>query len=579
MNTIARLLRYLTFREKLFVSLSLVVRFGLVALDLAGIFLVGVVVSLISGTTISPTSPLSVGLRWLRERGFESGYEIILGFAIGFFVLKGLLSFAVTFLTANYVGRIEATKARRAYEGMLASGAGDIGSMTRQDILHGLTNSMNSAFGQTITVTASIVGEIALLVGVSCYLAITNLSLFVFVAMFFGVVGFLMQASIGTLTGVYAKRQHESFIGGQGTILDSVSNFKQLAIGDSTAFVNAFASDRSKSARSSAIYSTLGTLPRYITEIAVMVGVGLLMLQRSIASSSISEATVAIFLAGIFRIVASMLPLQSGLSYFKRIKYDAELGFQMVEKFFQNAGRTAVGRGTLNTPPTVRVLAVDFMYPGRSEKVLSGVNFEIDSGEYCAVVGSSGTGKSTLVDLVLGLYQPDAGEVWIDDLAPREFIAANPGAIGYVPQTTTLISGSLLENITLEPRIEQFDPIRLQAALEMANIEQLARELSEGINTMLGPEGVSLSGGQAQRVGLARALYKKPSLLILDEATSALDDESESAIRVALDSLRGTTTIIVIAHRPSTLQAADKVLRVKSKRVTTFESYSDYKAS
>jgi ATP-binding cassette subfamily C protein len=179
----------------------------------------------------------------------------------------------------------------------------------------------------------------------------------------------------------------------------------------------------------------------------------------------------------------------------------------------------------------------------------------------------------------LGLYSPNGGTVRINGQTPRDFIDSNPGAIGYVPQTTTLISGSLLENISLQPRIEQFDSTRLQAALKMANIEKLVQELPEGIYSKLGPDGVSLSGGQAQRVGLARALYKRPSLLILDEATSALDDESESAIRSALDSLRGSTTIIVIAHRPSTLQAADKVLRVKSKRVTTFASYAAYKAS
>ena len=579
MKTITRLLRFLTLREKILVSISILVRFGLVALDLAGIFLVGVVVSLISGTTIAPTSPLSMGLKWLRDHGIENGYAVILGFAIGFFILKGLLSFLVTFLTANYVGRIEAGKARQAYIGMLSSGAGELEALSRQDILHGLTNSMNAAFGQTITVTAAIAGEIALLVGVSGYLAFVNFGLFVCVALFFGIVGFIMQASIGNLSGMYAKRQHESFIASQGLILDSVSNFKQLAIGDSSAFVRAFASDRSRSARSSAIYATLGTLPRYITEIAVMVGVGLLVLQRSTASSTVSAATVAVFLAGIFRIVASMLPLQSGLSYFKRIRHDAELGFQMIEKFARNSERLMGNSGDVLKPPTVKAEGLEFTYPGRFEKVISGAAFEIESGTYCAVVGSSGAGKSTLVDLILGLYKPDGGYVLIDGIDPRDFTAEHPGAVGYVPQTTTLIAGSLLENITLQPREAAFDQANLKSALKMAHLESLISELPDGVGTKLGPDGLSLSGGQAQRVGLARALYKQPRLLILDEATSALDDESESAIRSALEGLRGQTTIIVIAHRPSTLQAADQVLSVRSKRVRAFESYSDYKSS
>jgi ABC-type siderophore export system fused ATPase/permease subunit len=202
-KTLSRLLTFLTSREKFLVAISILIRFGLVALDLVGIFLVGVVVALISGTTIANTSPLSIGLAWLRSQGFENGYAVVLGVAVGFFILKGVLSFILTFLTATYVGRIEASKARMAYEGFFHSSAVDVERFGRQDILHGLTNSMNAAFGLSITIGAGIAGEIGLLVGVSAYLAYVNLTLFVFVAVFFGVVGLLMQASIGTLAGVY----------------------------------------------------------------------------------------------------------------------------------------------------------------------------------------------------------------------------------------------------------------------------------------------------------------------------------------------------------------------------------------
>ena len=579
MKVVSRLLRFLTFREKFLVSISIVIRLGLVALDLAGIFLVGVVVSLISGTTIANTSPLAVGLSWLRAQGVENGYAVILGFAVGFFILKGVLSFILTFLTANYVGRIEASKARLAYQGFFQSSAGDVDRFGKQDILHGLTNSMNAAFGLTITIGAGIAGEVGLLVGVSAYLAYVNLTLFAFVAVFFGVVGLAMQASIGTLSGVYAKRQHESFIRSQGTILDSVANFKQLAIGDSSAFVERFASDRSKTARSSAVYATLGTLPRYITEISVMVGVGLLVLQRSSADSNISAATIAVFLAGIFRIVASMLPLQSGLSYFKRIQHEADLGFRMLEVFAPHSQTANTAPSEQTAPPAVLVRDLDFSYSRDSANVLSGASFEIPTGSYCALVGKSGAGKSTLVDLILGLYPPTRGEVLIDGQSPKAYLETHPGSIGYVPQATALISGSLLENITMKPGHRNYDLESLRDALMMANIEDLVASIPGGLEAQLGTEGLSLSGGQAQRVGLARALYNKPSLLVWDEATSALDDESESAIRVALDGLRGKTTIIVIAHRPSTLQSAEMVLRVKAKAVTKFDSYDSYKAS
>jgi ABC-type multidrug transport system fused ATPase/permease subunit len=195
------------------------------------------------------------------------------------------------------------------------------------------------------------------------------------------------------------------------------------------------------------------------------------------------------------------------------------------------------------------------------------------------LVGKSGAGKSTLVDLILGLYPPTEGEVLIDGQSPKAYLETHPGSIGYVPQATALISGSLLENITMKPGHRNYDLESLRDALMMANIEDLVASIPGGLDAQLGTEGLSLSGGQAQRVGLARALYNKPSLLVLDEATSALDDESESAIRVALEGLRGKTTIIVIAHRPSTLQSAEMVLRVKAKAVRKFDSYDSYKTS
>jgi ABC-type multidrug transport system fused ATPase/permease subunit len=310
-----------------------------------------------------------------------------------------------------------------------------------------------------------------------------------------------------------------------------------------------------------------------------MVGVGLLVLQRSSAASTISAATIAVFLAGIFRIVASMLPLQSGLSYFKRIQHEAELGFRMLEVFASHSSTAKFAPSEQTAPPAVSVRDLDFSYSKDSGNVLSGVSFEIPTGSYCALVGKSGAGKSTLVDLILGLYPATKGKVLIDGQSPKDYLETHPGSIGYVPQTTTLIAGTLLENITMKPGHRSFDEESLKNALEIANIRDLVASIPGGLDARIGTDGLSLSGGQAQRVGLARAIYSKPSLLVLDEATSALDDESEGAIRVALEGLRGKTTIIVIAHRPSTLQAAEMVLRVKSKSVTKFDSYEAYKSS
>jgi ABC-type multidrug transport system fused ATPase/permease subunit len=273
-----------------------------------------------------------------------------------------------------------------------------------------------------------------------------------------------------------------------------------------------------------------------------------------------------------------MLPLQSGLSYFKRIQNEAELAFEMLEQFGAQISNFGARSVKAKRAPKLEIQDLDFKYPGKSGKVLSGLTFSIPSGAYCAFVGKSGAGKSTLVDLILGLYEPDTGMVMIGKQAPRDYMRSNPSSVGYVPQSTALISGTFLENITLQPGMQEIHQEHLKSALRIANLDTLIGDLPQGLNTKLGQDGINLSGGQAQRVGLARAIYKNPRLLVLDEATSALDEESENSIRLALNNLKGKVTIIVIAHRPSTLRSADMVINIESTKATAFSSYDAYKA-
>jgi ABC-type multidrug transport system fused ATPase/permease subunit len=549
----------------------------LVALDLAGIFLIGVVVSVISGTIISPSSPLFVALRWIEERGFVNAYAVILGVAIGFFVLKGVASFLLTYLTASYVGKIEARKAKSIYQSILNGTLDDAEEMGPQELLHGLTNSINAAFGQTIVFATAIAGEVALLVGVSLYLAYTNLVLFIFVAVFFAIVGAVMQLTIGNFSSKVAKVQNVSFLKSQSVILDSINNFRQIAAAANTdAIVRHFDHSRSKTSRASAVYATIGTLPRYITEVSVMIGVGILVFQRSIdKGESFSSATIAVFLAGIFRIVASMLPLQSSLSAIKSLRHEASQGLYLANKHLikseSSEPQTFSGSNT-DKAPRIELLDVSFKYPGQSKPAVSSVTISIPGGSYMALLGRSGAGKSTLVDLILGLRLPSSGQILIDGVPSNVYRHLNPNALGYVPQSTRLIAGTMLENITLKPSHEGHDAKRMAKALIDSGLEEVVASLGDGLNTFIGPGGISLSGGQTQRIGLARALYIQPKVLVLDEATSALDRETEIDISHALANLKGKVTCIVIAHRPETIKVADIILELARGSVSANEA-------
>jgi ABC-type multidrug transport system fused ATPase/permease subunit len=554
----------LTSREKLIVSLNLVVRLALVVLDLAGIFFVGVVVSLLSGAIISAASPLTKVLDYISSLSLVNPYAVLAVLAVGFFIAKGLLAVFLNRLTSIYVARIEASKSRLLLKNLLKSNLDSLEQFRTQEVVHGLNMGMNSAIAQTLNVGSVIFGEVVLLLAISTYLAITNLGLFLLVGVFFGCVGVVMQFFVGRSAGTAATKFQTANIESQSLITTILDSFRQMQTsGSQEYFESKFVQVRAESAKQQAVYATITTLPRYITEISVMVGAGLLVLQRSTGDGNgISAPVIAVFLAGLFRIVASMLPLQSGLTSIKRFSREAQLSIDMFEIFapsdvFLGEAPSQVGQNAVE----ISISDVSYAYRGSSSNIIENATLQIPAGSYVAIVGKSGLGKSTLADLVLGLRNPKDGEITLDGLDPRQYLNLRPGLCGFVPQRVSLIYGTLLENITFTDDARRVHLANLDRALDMSALRDLVKELPEGLETLIGPGGRNLSGGQIQRIGLARALYPAPKLLVLDEATSALDSETESVVESALSTLRGDVTCLVIAHRPATLKNASHVLR------------------
>jgi ATP-binding cassette subfamily C protein len=374
-----------------------------------------------------------------------------------------------------------------------------------------------------------------------------------------------MSLILGKASGRSAYKAHVDLLQVQGLLLGTLANYRQLVTGRSAAsFEEKFRVKRTSMTRESAIYGTITNLPRYITEIAVMVGVGLLIAQRSNGSGpGIPAPTIAIFLAGIFRIVASMLPIQSGLSQLRRIEPEGKIALDLIEKF-KDAEPRDDHLTTSNTGLDILVRDLSFRYSGSKEYVFKDVNFTIEPGSYVAIVGKSGQGKSTLADLLMGLRAPDSGKILIGGKPPYR-----SGDLGYVPQTTSLIEGTLFENLTLlvgtspsEAEIGKANNI-----IDSLELRPMVDAIPGGLMGQVGPGSFEMSGGQAQRVWLARALFFEPKVLILDEATSALDNQTESVIHEVLTRLRGSTTILVIAHRPQTIADAHQLLTVANGRI------------
>jgi ATP-binding cassette subfamily B protein/ATP-binding cassette subfamily C protein len=208
---------------------------------------------------------------------------------------------------------------------------------------------------------------------------------------------------------------------------------------------------------------------------------------------------------------------------------------------------------------SIRLEDVSFSYtPG--ETILDRVSLEIRRGEKIAVTGESGGGKSTLIDLIIGIHRPDSGTLFVDGQAIRgENVRSWRRRIGYIPQDIYLFDGTVAENVVFGA---EFDEKRLLRVLEMANIRDFL-ETKEGVHTSIGEEGIQLSGGQRQRLGIARALYDDPDVLVLDEATSALDNETEAKIMDEIYEASREKTLIVVAHRLSTVERCERRIRVE----------------
>jgi ABC-type multidrug transport system fused ATPase/permease subunit len=215
-------------------------------------------------------------------------------------------------------------------------------------------------------------------------------------------------------------------------------------------------------------------------------------------------------------------------------------------------------------------------FPGQSKEALHDISLSISSGEQVAIVGPSGAGKSTIVDLICGHLEPTAGHVLIHGQPPGRFHALHPRSMAVVPQRPNTVNGSLFENVSLEP-LERTDIDRAIDALRRSSLDHLTNNSSvEAPISQLGE--ANLSGGELQRLGLARALYATPTILLLDEATSALDAETEGAVSDFVDQLRGVTTVLIVAHRLSTVRNADRVVYVDEGKIIDVGKFDELTA-
>ncbi len=231
--------------------------------------------------------------------------------------------------------------------------------------------------------------------------------------------------------------------------------------------------------------------------------------------------------------------------------------------------------GTLTFQDKVVIDDISYTYPGASFNALANISLTINRGESIALVGKSGAGKTTLVDVILGLLIPQSGDIRVDGFSIYQNVRSWQNLVGYIPQSIFLTDDTIARNIAFGVPDSQIDPQRLDRAIRSAQLTELIEQLPDGVQTMVGERGVLLSGGQRQRIGIARALYHEREILVLDEATSALDNETESLISEALRELGGTKTMIIIAHRLTTVEHCDRIYVMEKGRIVNSGRYQE----
>lgn len=334
------------------------------------------------------------------------------------------------------------------------------------------------------------------------------------------------------------------------------------------------------SARVTKLQLTLQNLPRLMFELLAVTGLAILVISMLGQGRDINSIipTLGLFAAAAFRLMPSVNRV---LSAVQTLRYT----LPVVNTLYEEIKLTSVEPTNKQTlAPRIfgkelSLKSVKYQYPGAASLALDGISLNIQKGEFIGLIGSSGSGKSTLVDVILGLLTPNGGLIEVDGHDVQQSMRQWQDQIGYVPQSIYLTDDTLRRNVAFGLPNERIDDLAVQRAIKAAQLEEFVSTLPEGLETVVGERGVRLSGGQRQRIGIARALYHDPGVLLLDEATSALDSATEREVMQTITALQGSKTIIVVAHRLSTIEKCDRFYRLEYGRVTEIGSPAELLAT
>jgi len=490
----------------------------------------------------------------------------LLVFMVIFYLLKNLYLIWMIFLQSHYTIRFGELVAHRLFESYIFQPYTFHLQRNSSELIRNIVNEAR-AIGTLSMSLLTLVGELLIVLGLVVMLLYFSSGVVFISMLLLGVGGALFYKLIKTKMEKWGKERqfHEGKRIQQ--VQQGLGGVKEAKVlGRESEFIKRFSYHNVLYSKFLRNYRISSQLPRLWNEWVAVLGL-LTVVSLSLAQGEQWGAILpllGIFTAATFRLTPSvnriLIALQSLHYNFPVIDIiKKELDISPVDTLNHNVEKSIFTR-------SIELTSVKYGYPESEEDVLMDVNLKITCGQTVGFIGASGSGKSTLIDVILGLLTPTNGEVLVDDENIQDNLINWQSNIGYVPQTVCLIDESLRSNIAFGVNEQCIDDERINASIKDAQIDEFVKSLPDGLDTVIGEQGVRLSGGQRQRIGIARALYHNPDVLVFDEATSSLDSNTESEVMNTIRKLKGERTILIIAHRLSTLDSCDVVFEVSKKQ-------------